>query len=105
MKSVQNDNAHHTYGDPPSMFHKQSVNHKSPITIHNQWAPFNMSHSPPYYGTQSPYMYHRTPSPGPSPPNSVTIHGAQNFKPRSTKPLLALLHWKCELQISEFVIC
>ena len=22
MKSVQNDNPHHTYGDPPSMFHK-----------------------------------------------------------------------------------
>ncbi|KAL9977983.1 hypothetical protein ACROYT_G015452 [Oculina patagonica] len=35
-KSVQNDNAHHTYSDPLSMLQKQSVNHKSPITIHNQ---------------------------------------------------------------------
>lgn len=86
MKSVQNDNAHHTYGDPPSMFHKQSVNHKSPITIHNQWAPFNMSHSPPYYGTQSPYMYHRTPSPGPSPLTRSPYMGPRTSSPGPRSP-------------------
>ncbi len=83
MKSVQNDNAHHTYGVTPSMFQKQSVNHKSPITIHNQWAPFNMSHSPTYYGTQSPYMVHTMLSPGPRSPFWHSSTGNVNYRSKN----------------------
>ena len=63
VKSVQN-HVSHDYNR--TVYQKQNLNQcKSPITINNQWAPFSMPHSPPYYETQSPppYMHHRTPSP------------------------------------------
>lgn len=62
MKSVQNNTNDHL------VYQKQNMSYcKSPITIHNQWGPFTIPHSPPYYGPQIPlpYMYHRTPSPRP----------------------------------------
>ena len=62
MKSVQNNPNDHL------MCQKQNMNYcKAPITIHNQWTPFSIPHSPPYYGPRSPlpYMHHRIPSPHP----------------------------------------
>ena len=85
VKSVQN-HVSHDYNR--TVYQKQNLNQcKSPITINNQWAPFSMPHSPPYYETQSPppYMHHRTPSPVSHCWPPYMQHTTSNLRPQSPR--------------------